>query len=98
MPPNKFLIVGALGALGVATLLMRSTYVNADWSPYYKVEVEPYERLKNERLGYKIIVDNLSIQDALNLSRGSGITSSRIILPNRQKCSCSAPVRAMRRV
>ena len=68
MPPNKLLIVGALGALGIATLLMRSTYLNADWSPYYKVEVEPYERLKDERLGYKIIVDNLRIQDALNFA------------------------------
>jgi hypothetical protein len=68
LPPNKFLIVGALGALGVATLLMRSTYLNADWSPYYKVEVEPYEQLKDERLGYKIIVDNLRIQDALNFA------------------------------
>ena len=68
LPPNKFLIVGALGALAVATLLMRSTYLNADWSPYYKIEVEPYERLKDERLGYKIIVDNLRIQDALNFA------------------------------
>jgi SAM-dependent methyltransferase len=47
---------------------MRATYPNADWSPYYKVEAEPYESVNNQSLGYKIIVDNLRIQDALSFT------------------------------
>jgi Spermine/spermidine synthase domain len=68
LPPSKTLILAALCALGTATLVMRSTYLNADWSPYYKVEVMPYESLRNQKLGYKVIVDNLRIQDALNFT------------------------------
>ena len=68
LPSNKMLILGSVAALSIATLAMRQTYEHADWSPYYKVEVEPYDELKNENLGYKIIVDNLRIQDALNFT------------------------------
>ncbi len=50
----------------VATLLMAATYPGALWSPYYKVEVAPYSDPENRDLGYKIIVDNLRIQDALD--------------------------------
>jgi SAM-dependent methyltransferase len=68
LPQSKKLIITSLFALGIVTFVMRSTYLDADWSPYYKVEVAPYESFKNENLGYKIIVDNLRIQDALNFS------------------------------
>ncbi len=49
-----------------ATLLMAATYPGAFWSPYYKVEVSPYSDPENRNLGYKISVDNLRIQDALD--------------------------------
>ena len=106
LPPNRLLIVGALGALGIATFVMRSTYLNADWSPYYKVEVVPYERLKNENLGYKIIVDNLRIQDALSftprllqspLASWFPYYQFPIILRSRQRCLSSAPAPATKR-
>ena len=68
LPQRNILILTSLFALGAVTFTMRSTYSQADWSPYYKVEVARYESFRNENLGYKIIVDNLRIQDALNFS------------------------------
>ena len=65
---SKLMVALALAALGIVTFVMRSTYLNADWSPYYKVEVARYEGAQSKNLGYKIIVDNLRIQDALNFS------------------------------
>jgi predicted membrane-bound spermidine synthase len=65
---SKTLAIASLCALGLAVVLMRSTYPDADWSPYYKVEVLPYESRENQNLGSKTMVDNLRIQDALNFS------------------------------
>ena len=68
LPQGRGLMITSLFALGIAIFMMRSTYLGSDWSPYYKVEVAPYKSLENENLGYKIIVDNLRIQDALDFS------------------------------
>ncbi|HEY3169285.1 MAG TPA: hypothetical protein VGK57_18780 [Candidatus Binatia bacterium] len=68
MSQSKTLAIASLCALGLAVVLMRSTYPDTDWSPYYKVEVLPYESRENQNLGSKIMVDNLRIQDALNFS------------------------------
>lgn len=62
-----WLVINAL-ALLVAAALMAATYPAASWSPYYKVEISPYQDPGNEDLGFKIIVDNLRIQDALSLT------------------------------
>jgi SAM-dependent methyltransferase len=53
-----------LGTLG----LMATSYGDARWSPYYKVEVHPYRNAENVDLGFYITVNNLRIQDALNFS------------------------------
>lgn len=58
---NTFLFVAAMA-------LMTSTYADAIWSPYYKVEASPYSEWENKNLGHKIIVNNLRIEDALNFS------------------------------
>lgn len=68
LPQTKASLIVALVSVGISTFVMRSTYSNADWSPYYKVEVFPYELQKNKNLGFKISVDNLRIQDALNFT------------------------------
>lgn len=64
--PEKKLVVVGLILFGLAIFLIRSTYPTAMWSPYYKVETITYGAWKNQNLGYKVIVDNLRIQDAIN--------------------------------
>lgn len=64
---RRWWLVASLGFVAVAVVSMRSTYAGALWSPYYKVEVAHYGKSENTALGYKIIVDNRRIQDALDL-------------------------------
>jgi hypothetical protein len=60
-------IVASAVIAGIAVLWMRSTYLGAEWSPYYKVEARPYQQVEDRDLGYAILVDNLRIQDALKV-------------------------------
>ncbi len=65
---HKGWLLANVALLSISAVLMAATYPDAFWSPYYKVEVAPYADPENENLGYKISVDNLRIQDALNFS------------------------------
>jgi len=58
-------IVGA-GVLLVTLALVATSYRDARWSPYYKVEVHPYRNTENVDLGFYITVNSLRIQDALH--------------------------------
>lgn len=60
-----FILVNTLIVL-LAVYLISSNNHGATWSPYYKIEVNPYHNPENKNLGYMIMVDNLRIQDALN--------------------------------
>lgn len=66
--PNRKQKLMALGAVGIGLFIMTTTYDEARWSPYYKVETQAYENEENKNLGYKINVDNLRIQDAIRFS------------------------------
>jgi hypothetical protein len=55
---------------------MQSTYTNCRWSPYYKVSAEEYKNTENKNLGFKILVDNHRIQDALRF--GPPLMQSRL--------------------
>jgi hypothetical protein len=61
---RRWLLLNAVCAMA-ALLLMRGTYVEAEWSPYYKVERRPFQEAQNRDMGFQILVDNLRIQDAL---------------------------------
>jgi len=63
----KLVILGLL-LISPAVFLMSTTYRGAKWSPYYKVEAVEYRNPENRNLGFRILVDNMRIQDALNFS------------------------------
>ena len=59
-------LIASLVAGAAAIVLIGTTYSGARWSPYYKVEAEPYTGEKYRDAGFMILVDNIRIQDALN--------------------------------
>lgn len=63
----RLLLLG-LVPMAAALVLIGRTYRQALWSPYYKVESLEYRDTSHRSLGYRLMVDNLRIQDALNFS------------------------------
>ncbi|MCZ6690185.1 MAG: hypothetical protein O7H41_11315 [Planctomycetota bacterium] len=78
---RRYWLVGSIGFIVVAIIVMRSTYPEAQWSPYYKIEVEPYETPEVRGRGYRIMVDNLRIQDMIDLSPELESTPLGVWLP-----------------
>ncbi len=66
---HRVWLVVSTGIIAVSVFAMHSTYDQASWSPYYKVEVGRYSNQDDKTLGYQILVDNLRIQDALDFSQ-----------------------------
>lgn len=65
---RRRLFLVSLLAIAASLILISRTYVRALWSPYYKVEAVEYRDTAYRSLGYRLLVDNLRIQDALNFS------------------------------
>ncbi len=59
--------LASLAMVVVALVSMQQTYAGAQWSPYYKVEVERLDDARDRYVGFSILVDNVRIQDALDL-------------------------------
>ena len=62
---KPWLITSAV-VLAASLFVMSTTYRSTVWSPYYKVELELYVGEDLKPLGYKINVNNVRIQDALD--------------------------------
>lgn len=72
---NRPLLMVSAAVLVTAMVVMRTTYPDTEWSPYYKVEHYDYMAPPGDTLGYRINVNNVRIQDALNF--GPGLERSR---------------------
>ena len=72
---NRRLLITSVLVLVAALVVMATTYRSTDWSPYYKVEYHEYVAPERDTLGYRILVNNVRIQDALNF--GPGLARSR---------------------
>ncbi|MEE8134518.1 MAG: hypothetical protein V3T56_05650 [Gemmatimonadales bacterium] len=71
---KPWLITSAV-VLGMSLFVMSTTYRSTVWSPYYKVELERYLGNDQEPIGYRINVNNIRIQDALDF--GPNLERSR---------------------
>ncbi len=81
LPRKAWLVAVSLVLVAASAFLVSQTYQGAKWSPYYKVEVFPYHDKKNVNHGHMIVVDNLRIQDALDLSPKLAETDLSIWVP-----------------
>ena len=81
LPRDRRLIVVSIILVICSIYLMKTTYRNSRWSPYYKVTVAQYKDQENRKYGFIIFVDNGRIQDSIDFSSGIEKTNLRAWIP-----------------
>jgi hypothetical protein len=81
LPWKRRLVVISIILVIVGIFLIKTTYRDSRWSPYYKLTVAQYQDQENRKYGCVIFVDNGRIQDAIDFSSGVEKTNLRAWVP-----------------
>ena len=81
LPKNRRLVVISIILIICSIYLIKTTYRDSHWSPYYKVTVAQYQDQENRKYGFIIFVDNGRIQDAIDFSSDVEKTNLRAWIP-----------------